>query len=312
MMQKSHNFTAYLALMFTVLSWGLSFVAIKIALESFSTFSLIFIRFSIAALVFLGVMLSRGFPSFTRKEHLQIFCASLFQPGLYFLFETTGLQQSSASKASLIIAVIPIVVLCLAAIFLKERLEITTLFGAALSLAGISLLIANFEQGLPGAKSSILGDLLILGAVFSMAFYTIIMKRASSTRSALEVTGLQMCYGALIFAPAFLWQIPELKTSVITARSFIALVCLTLFATLGAFVCYNYALARLSASRTAIFLNCVPLVTTLAAWAMLDEHLNVLQLLGGGLIVFSVYLTNMFKNKPQRVSMKTEVHEMCS
>lgn len=161
-MQKFHSFSAYSALMFTVLCWGLSFVAIKIALESFSAFSLIFIRFSIAALVFLGIMFFRGFPSFTRKEYLQIFCASLFQPGLYFLFETTGLQHSGASKASLIIAAIPIVILCLAVIFLKERLQISTLIGTAISLLGISLLIVNSQEGLSGANSPILGDLLIL------------------------------------------------------------------------------------------------------------------------------------------------------
>ena len=302
-MQISSNFTAYPALMFTVLCWGLSFVAIKIALESFSTFSLIFIRFSIAALVFLGIMLFRGFPSFTRREHLQIFCASLFQPGLYFWFETTGLQHSSASKASLIIAAIPIVVLCLASVFLKERLEMTTLLGTTLSLVGISLLIVQSGKTSSGPGNSVMGDLLILGAVFSMAFYTIIMKHAGSTRSAIEITGLQMCYGALIFAPAFLWQLPELRGTVVATRSLIALAGLTLFATLGAFVCYNYALARLSASRTAIFLNCVPLVATLAAWKMLGERLSLLQMSGGGLILFSVYLTNAFKERHLNVEL---------
>ena len=89
--------------------------------------------------------------------------------------------------------------------------------------------------------------------------------------------------------------------------SLIALICLTLFATIGAFFCYNYALARLSASKTALFLNCVPVVTTIGAWAILGERLTLLQIIGGALVLVSVYLISVLEKRPSELDQKAAI-----
>lgn len=291
-MQRPGHLAPYGVLGITVLFWGLSFIVSKIALESFTPFSLIFIRFSLAACFFMAVMGYRGFPSLSVKDHAAIFLTALFQPGLYFTFETTGLQYTSASKASLIVAIIPVAVLGLSILFLGERSTWRTLIGIGLSLVGVALLIWGDPRSGWRLDGPMLGDLLIFGAVISMALYTVMMKRMARTCSVLDLTGLQMSYGALLFAPAFFWTLPQVEVMAIKTSALAALVGLVLFATIGAFFCYNYALARLSAPRTAIFLNCVPVVTTIGAWAVLAERLTALQFGGGMLVLFSVYLAN--------------------
>lgn len=298
-MLRFARFAPYIAVSLAVLFWGLSFVATKIALESLTLFTLLSIRFVFAASIFLMLMKMRGFPSFTKKEHLQIFLAALFQPGLYFFCETTGLQYTSASKASLIIATIPILVLVLSIVFLKERLTFPIVGGMALSIIGVALLIAGDAQFQWAFEGSMIGDLLILGAVVSMAIYTVTLKNVTRQRSPLDITGVLMCYGALFFTPPFLWQLPHIQWQVVQGRSLIALACLGLFATIGAFLSFNYALSKLSASRTAIFLNCIPVVTALAAWGILGERLRPVQFLGGALVLVAVYLTN-FSGKSDR------------
>jgi drug/metabolite transporter (DMT)-like permease len=297
-MKHSHHLAPYWALSLSVLFWGLSFVGTKIALRSLAPFLLIFARFGIAACFFLCAMWYRGFPSLTLKEHGQVLLAALFQPGLYFVFETTGLQYTTASKASLIVAVIPITVLILSVLFLKERLSLPTLSGIAISFVGAVLLVVGDPETRWALEGPMLGDLLIFGAVTSMAFYTILMKKTVQTHSALDITGLQICYGALLFAPALLWKPAQFRLAGVSTSSLIALICLTLFATIGAFFCYNYALARLSSSKTALFLNCVPVVTTIGAWAILGERLTLLQIIGGALVLVSVYLTSDLEKPP--------------
>ena len=306
-MKQPHRWTPYITLNLTVLFWGLSFVATKIALESLPAVALIFIRFSIASCVFLVLMWFCGFPSFTKKEYGKVFLAAVFQPGLYFLFETSGLQYTSASKASLIIATIPIVILCLSILFLKERPTLSVIAGIGLSIVGIALLIGGDSGFRWTLEGSMLGDVFLFGAVLSMAIYTVGLKNFVQTRSALDITGLQMCYGTLFFAPAFLWEFPRIQWTTISGRALIALACLTLFATIGAFLCFNYALAKLSASKTAIFLNCVPVVTAIGAWGILGERLSLIQILGGILVLFSVYLTNLPKNTRVTVGLKKMV-----
>jgi drug/metabolite transporter (DMT)-like permease len=64
------------------------------------------------------------------------------------------------------------------------------------------------------------------------------------------------------------------------------------FATVGAFFCYNYALSKLPAVRAAVFINGIPVVTALGAWLILGEKLTLLQVGGGALVLISVALAN--------------------
>ena len=127
---------AYIALFAAVLFWGLSFVATKVALESFTTFTLIFARFFLASCILTALILRQGFPRLGRREHAKLFLTALFQPGLYFTFETLGLQHTSAPMASLIIATVPIAVLVTAFLFLGERTGPRSILGRPVSWSG--------------------------------------------------------------------------------------------------------------------------------------------------------------------------------
>ena len=303
-MKKSHQVAPYASIILAVVFWGLSFVATKIVLESLTPFTLIFIRFSVASCFFLPFMFYRGFPKLRPKTYGLLFVAALFQPGLYFLCETTGLQYTSASKASLIVATIPIVVLCLSVLFLNERSNWVMILGIGLSVIGVMTLIIGDLQFSWSLGGPMLGDMLMFGAVMAMAIYTVLMKSLVQTQSTLDLTGLQILYGALLFAPAFVWEFPRVQWAAVSGRSIIALAGLTLFATLGAFLCFNFALSKIPAAKTAIFLNCVPVVTAIGAWVILSERLTLTQMAGGILVLFSVYLTNFFGDRQVKFELK--------
>lgn len=288
---KQHSLVVtYLALALAILFWGFSFVATKIALQSFTPFCLIFFRFIVASLFFIPLLYRRGLPRLTGQNLRHLALLAVFQPGLYFTFETIGLQYTSATKTSLIIATIPVVVLMLSMIFLKERLRLMNALGVAISLAGVSLLI--FGGGSTGLGGSFFGDMLILGAVLSASIYMIMTRRLGQSISPLQITGMQIIFGAMIFLPAFLWDLPRLHWSEVSSDSLTALILLTLFATIGAFLCYNFALSRIPAARAAVCINAIPLITTFGAWLLLDERLSVMQCIGGIIVLSAVYLAN--------------------
>ncbi len=284
---------AYLSLFSAVIFWGVSFVAIKIALESFPTFTLILARFALAGCVFLILMVLRGFPRLTLREHARIILIALCEPGLYFTFETIGMQHTTAPMASLIIATIPVAVLVLSALFLGERTRVAGIIGMGTSLGGIAILITADPQLSWTVSGHLLGDLLIFGAVLSAAFYMVCARSLGKNHSAMEFTGLQTIYGALLFVPAFLWELPGVLWAEISTRSVAALGFLTLFATIGAFLCYNHALTKLPATRAAIFINGIPVVTALSAWALLGEKLTLVQVGGGVMVLVGVFLANL-------------------
>jgi drug/metabolite transporter (DMT)-like permease len=127
--------------------------------------------------------------------------------------------------------------------FLRERTNVSSFLGIGVSLFGIFLLIGADPHFAWSLGTSFLGDLLIFGAVLSAALYMVAARTAGRKTSALNVTGLQMCYGALFYFPAFLRELPSLEWSALSARSVGALLYLALFASIGAFFCYNYALS---------------------------------------------------------------------
>lgn len=283
----------YAALVATMVFWGLSFVATKVALESIPTFTLVFIRFSLAALIFLFLRQGRKWPSFSRRDHMKMVLLALFEPGLYFIFETIGLQYTSAPKTALIIATIPVVVLVLSAPMLGEHAGGTSIAGIVLSFGGIILLVVGDPEFGWDLKGSLLGDLLIGGAVLSASLYMIFARDLGRSHSSFEITFVQIVYGAVFFCAPFVWELPSLAWSLITPRSILAVLYLTVFATVGAFLCYNYALSRVPVSRAAVFVNGIPVVTAIGAWALLDERLTALQAGGGALVLAAVFITNL-------------------
>lgn len=295
----------YIVFILPVLLWGSSFVATKIVLRSFTPLSYMFIRFAGASLLF-GLLL---FVQRTRvpdaKTHGQLALLALFQPGLYFIFETTGLKLTSASSASMIIAGIPAAASLMASIFLQEHLNKREWTGILLSAAGV-LLLALFDDNPQYAVSSVRGNILVFLAVISAAIYMVLARRLTTEISVMNITAYQFFYGGLFFLPLFVLQYDTMNWLLIEPISIAALGFLIIFSTVVAFLSHNYALSKIKTSHAAVFINGIPLVTALAAGIVLGEQLGYLQLLGGMIIITGVTLTNL---KPGKIKKQLEKKE---
>lgn len=291
-MERSGNIGAYAALTGAMVFWGVSFVATKVALDSFPTFTLIFIRFGLAGCLFLGRALAKGMPAFTRRDHLKLFVMALFEPGLYFVFETLGLQYTTAPKAALLIAAVPVTVLIFARVLIGERISLASVAGILFSLAGIAVLIIGDPSFQWEFGGRLLGDALIMGAVVTASLYMVYARDLGRLYSAWDITTFQVFYGALFYAPMFVKESLTLNWAQISGLSFLAVGYLTVFATVIAFLCYNFGLTRIPASRASVFINGIPVVTALTAWVVLGERLTLLQAAGGAMVLFGVWITN--------------------
>lgn len=287
------NKTTYLALLVTILVWGLSFIATKIALISFTPVVYMFLRFGLASVLFFFILLHQGFPKLSLNEHKKLFLLAFFEPGLYYFFETTGLVYTTASKASIIISTVPVAVIILAAVVLKEKITRENLLGIILSITGIFILVLGDPQFSWSLQGSFLGDILVSGAVISAAFYMVITRQLGQTLNSLVITSYQMFYGTFIFAPIFLFKYSSINWNQIYLSSIVAIIFLALFPTVIGYWAYNHALTQISASRASIFLNGVPVVTTVGAWIILGERLTWIQGLGGIIVILGLMIGNM-------------------
>jgi len=285
-----------IALVVTVLFWGGSFPATKLVLRSFTPIAYVFLRFTGASILF-GILMIRKFRRLSLRTHLKLALIALFEPTLYFLFEGTGMQYTSASSASIIIAAIPGVVGLMAGIFLKEHLNVQQWSGVVLSIVGVTLLV-GFDDNPLYTGSALLGNSLILLAVFSSAFYMILARHISTQVSVIELTFYQITYGMILLLPVFLIRGDRVEWDAVHGISVVALLFLIFGATLIAFLSYNWAISRIHVSRASVFLNGIPLVSVGISALLLGERLGLNQLAGGLIIIAGVTLTNWRRRPP--------------
>lgn len=286
----------YAALIMAVLGWGSSFVATKIALATLAPGVILFVRHGIAALILFAVFKRRRLALPDRRLWPRLLLMGVFEPILYFLLETEGLRHTSASSASLVIAAVPVLVAVAAWPILKEKPTGRSAIGAILSVAGVVLLVLG-DNNPDYADSSLLGNLLVLGAAVSAVGYILISRSLSGRVHPVTITFIQMTVGAVFFLfPAGASTVVD-GLPAFTAESVVALTALTLFATVLAFFGYNYALSKIPAAKASVFINGIPLVTVLAAAVFLGESLTLLQGGAGVVIVAGVILAGRRRKK---------------
>lgn len=291
------SWLTYVALVIAVLSWGGSFVATKVVLAAIPPAAYMMLRFAIAAVPFGVLLLLRPLPKLRARTHLRLFLLSLFEPGLYFLFETNGLARTSAAKASIVIGTIPIVVAIASRVFLRERMPRRAVIGAVASILGVAVLVLADPAVGVARMAARTGDLFILLAVVAATFYMLLVRAIHEEVSTLHITSLQVLYGTAFFAGFFLVTRPQVSWTALGPSSFVALGFLVVFATIAAFFAYNFALSRITAGQASVALNGVPVVTAVVAWIVLGERLTPLQIAGGVLVLAGVTVANVSKSR---------------
>ncbi len=283
--------------------FGLSFLMTKSALETFSPFELLFLRFALATLALgLLVLLRLVKLDFRGKPRLPLFLICLFQPVLYFACETFGLREVASSTGGLILGALPAAVAALSLPMLHERLSLRQGLGLCASVGGVVLIVLDGRAGSGASHDSLRGLLLVVGALASAAFYNIYSRRASRTYKASEITFAMMASGAAFFGLLALGQYlargGTSAAAVATPAAWAAVAYLGLLSSVLAFFLVNLSLSKLKASQASAFGTLVTLVSLVAGLIFRGERMDALKLLGAAAIIGGVWAVNAAARVP--------------
>ncbi|MEG1610213.1 MAG: DMT family transporter [Bilophila sp.] len=280
------------ALCVAMLLWGSSFIALKIAVSAFDPMVMVFGRMatSLVALIVLWVLMRRkAEPVRLQPGDIKfLVLLALCEPCLYFVFEGYAMHYTTASQAGMISGVLPLGVVAAAWIFLGERLLLRVWVGFVLAVAGVFWL-SDGAIATENATNPVLGNSLEACAMLCGALYIVCAKRLSAACSPLFITLVQSLLGSLFFLPTLALPIVKLPEH-FPLWPTLAVVYLGVGVTLISFLCYNYAIKRVSAARTGAFINLVPVIALLMGIVFLDERLTLGQgcacvLVLGGVVV---------------------------
>lgn len=281
---------ADLALGFTALIWGATFVVVKDALADVSVFVYIAVRFALAAAV-IGILFRKSLRGMTRQTIWAGAQIGLFMLGGY-IFQTTGLKYTTPSKAAFITGSSVVIVPLLLAVSGKRRITAWIWAGAAAALAGLYFLTVP-PQGLGGLNR---GDPIVFGCAVMFALHIIFVGRYIERHSVGALSFIQIATTAIIAALA----IPILSASGYEAPRLVwngtvifAVLVTALGSTAFGFTCQTWAQQYTSPSHTAILISLEPVFAALTSWVLAREHMGPRVLLGAALIFAGILLAEL-------------------
>jgi len=289
--KKNIDFIAIAALCTAMLIWGSSFIAFKSAVADMGPMSIIFFRMLFASLCFLYFIPSFFKLSFDREDIKYILLMVIFEPCLYFLFESHALTYTSAGQAGMITAMMPLITAIAASFFLKEYISKKMILGSIIALVGAVSLSLSSNTSI-SAPNPILGNSLEFGAMICAAGYTISVRHLVKKFSVVFLTAIQSFAGMIFFLPFAVWETNTIPLH-LSLSSMSYVLYMGVVVTLGGYGLYNFALTRIEANKAAVYINLIPIFSVLLAFFILGEKLTAISMFTFAVILIGVIITQI-------------------
>lgn len=276
--------------------WSFSFIWTRTALESFPPVTLITLRLALASVLLYGYAKITGKHRKLDAGDWKYFLPmAFFEPFLYYVGETYGLTMVKPTLAAVIVSTIPVFAPFFAYVFLKERFTIVNIAGILVSVFGVYLIVSRAEGN---ETTSLPGVALMFLAVFSAIIYGLIMRKIPEKYSATNIIFYQSVFGLLFFVPAMLAvDVRHLSEYAVSFQAIQALLMLTVFASVIAFVLFADVVRKIGLTKSEVFTNLIPVFTALFSWILFHEMLNLLQWLGVFIVILGVFVSQAKQKK---------------
>jgi len=137
-----------------------------------------------------------------------------------------------------------------------------------------------------------MGELMMIGAVFSWAAYTVISRRVLETLSPITATTYGTLWGFVFLSIGAIDELKDIDWMLLDWRVWTSVFYLGAFGTVLAFIWYYQGIKTVGPSRAAIFTNLVPAFGVLFSAVLLGEPILTSMVVGGLIGVLGVTLVN--------------------
>jgi drug/metabolite transporter (DMT)-like permease len=277
------------------LFWGLPYFFIALALESFSTPTIVFARTFLGALVLIPyAALTGGLKPALKAWPYVVMFGLIEMVGPWFLI-TEAEKNISSGLAGLLIATVPFFAVAVLAIFLKDRkaLRPRSLTGMLIGFFGVVVLVGI--DSFLGAVNPLFVMMVILAAVgYSIA--PIIASRKLNHVPSAGVIGVSMAMVSIIYAP---FSLPGLgdELAVATTSSIWAIIVLGLVCSALAFVVFFMLIQEVGPIKATLITYVNTAVALSLGIVFLNEPITIGLAVGLPLIAIGLYLAGGTEKK---------------
>ncbi|MGI9104355.1 MAG: DMT family transporter [Terriglobales bacterium] len=303
----SRSAKAHILLVLVTLVWGATFVQIKDALRDISPLLFNAVRITLAGSA-LAVFYRRELRTMTRGA-LRAGMLVGIPLWLGFEFQTSGLRLTTPSKSAFITGFSVILVPVFLALFWRKKVNLATVLGVVVALAGLYLMTVpagGYGSGI-NLESINRGDLLTLGCAVMFAFQIIVMGRAMQHHRFEAVATVEaITCAALMFATVPVIEHPH---AIWSSRVIWAILVTGLLGTGAAFTIQAWAQQFTPPTHTALIFLLEPVFAWITSYIVLHERLGLRAGVGAMMILAGIIVSELGGSQQE---LKAEVGEESS
>ncbi|MBM4781874.1 MAG: DMT family transporter [Archangiaceae bacterium] len=282
------------ALGLCTLIWGLTFVVVKDALNASDSFTFLAFRFALGAVASLLWARRRAFERATITNGLGLGLV-LFAG---YAFQTFGLESTTPSRSAFLTGLAVIGVPFVSWVLFRRAPSWASAAGALVAIAGLARLTGF---GLGDALSR--GDLLTLGCAVAYALHIALTEKFAKGGASVGLVAVQLLTVAALSAICIPLGTPRFQP---TSAWWGAVATTGLIASALAISIQTWAQTRTSAVRAAVIFSLEPVIALTASVVLGRESPGAPELLGGGLIVAGVLVsevgTSIARSRPVQIA----------
>ncbi len=280
-----------LALIIVNIIWGAAFPIFKFALLNIPPFTLAFIRFFFAGLIFIPLVV-RKWQKLTLQQWRDLLIFSFFGITINISTFFLGIKRTDSINAAVIACSGPIFIYFFSLIFLGEKAKLRVFFGMIGALMGVLLIIFApiFKDGQRLVLGQIEGNALVLIATLGAVIQTVIGNKMLKTINSYQALVVSFLFGAVTFLPFMLGELQRWSFSELNIQGVSGIVFgIFLSSALAYYLFYN-AVAKIEGQEVGIFTYIDPVVAVILAIPLLNEYPNIYFYLGSILVFGGIYV----------------------
>jgi drug/metabolite transporter (DMT)-like permease len=279
------------SMLLAVLIWAVNFSLIKVALTEFSPMAFNGIRmvFASAILIFFLLSTKKGL-RVPRKDLGKLVVLGIIGNAVYQLLFIHGINLTTASNTSIIMAMTPASVALLSTLCKHEKIHWAAWLGIALSFVGFAMVITNQPGEIVLSWKNLRGDILIFMGNFAWAVYTVFSKPILDRVTPLKWSSLTLAAGTVFFVPFCFPAFMRQDFGRISLKAWAILAFSGIFALAVNYVIWYMSVKKIGNSKTVIYGNILPIFTVIFASLLIAERIGLWQAAGALIILLGVYL----------------------
>ncbi len=207
-----------------------------------------------------------------------------------------GLTMTTATNALIINSSIPIIVLLLSVIILKQNIKPMQIIGITLSTLGVIFLILQGDLNRIFSLKLNQGDIWVIVSSLTWALYSVLVKFKPKELNNFEFFATIVLIGFIFLLPIYVYQGYNLENEINLIKSnYLIFGYVSIFASSLSYYFWHYGIKQIGASKTAQFTHLMPIFGAILAYIFLDEILQLYHIVGVILIGFGIYLSLFYK-----------------